>query len=135
MLENIKNFIIERLNEFKGKETYLCDLDMELSERENHNGSWYCSTYKAEQEIKENWDFCKSFFEYYRIEFGACLNPFNTENFHCIMMICAVKNAFNFAVGNNEELVSLLDDEIEINDEFISKIEIGLQNLELDDIF
>lgn len=135
MLENIKDFIITELKNRSGERYYLCDIGMELSSNENCNGSWYCSTYKAEEEVKENWDFCKSFFEYYKNEFGTCLNPFDTENFHCVMMICAVQNAFNLTVNEIDELTEFWNDKIEINDEFISKIETGLQNLELDDIF
>ena len=132
MLENIKSFILERLKEFEGNEFEICDLGSKLSESENCNGSWYCSRYKAEQEIKDNWDFCKSFFEYYESNFDQELNPFDSENFHCLMMIFAVGNAFDYAISNIE---IDNDERIEIDEEFISKIETGLQNLELDYIF
>lgn len=136
MLTNIKGFIVDSLKEYgEGSKCYLCDLGLELSEYENCNGSWYCSTYKAEEEVKENWDFASSFFEYYKDNFGESLNPFDTEKFHCCMMICAVQNSFNLVVNEIDELTEFWNDEIEINDEFISKIETGLQNLGLDNIF
>lgn len=48
-----KNVALEKLDEYVGSNTYLCDLDYMLTERENANGSWYCSTYKAEKDVQE----------------------------------------------------------------------------------
>ena len=51
-----KNAALEKLDEYVGSNTYLCDLDFELTECENTNCSWYCSTSKAEKDVKEWFD-------------------------------------------------------------------------------
>ena len=53
MLENIKEKVIDELREEIGQTHYLCDLGMTLTESENADGSWYCSSYKAKEDIEE----------------------------------------------------------------------------------
>ena len=129
MLEEIKKDIIERLNERIGQEHYLCELGMILTENENANGSWYCSEYKAEQEIKKNFELCGDFVKWHKDNFGDefTYNPFlETENFHCCMMICAYENVFNQAVSDHKKW----NEEIEINDKFIEYVADHLKSVE-----
>lgn len=141
IVENIKEFIVEQLEGREGNEYYLCDIGMTLSESENADGSWYCSAYQAKREIIDNWDFCGSFYEYYKDNFGdtnGLQNPFeNEEGFHCAMMIFAVNNAFNYAVDNSQNYCDYekWNEEIEITEEFILEIKEALKNLEESDIF
>lgn len=135
MLETIKGKVIDELNERIGQTVYLCDLGMELSESENANGSWYYSRYKAEEEIKANFDICGKFVEWHKMNFGETLNPFDdVEKFHCIMMIFAVEGAFSSAL-NKTEYIDLWNEETEITEEFVKAIETALNDVEMDDIF
>ena len=135
MLETIKGKVIDELNERIGQTVMLCDLGMELSESENANGSWYCSRYEAEEDVKANFDTCKSFVDWYNLNIGGLLNPFNdVEKFHCIMMIFAVEGAFSSAL-NNTEYSDLWNEEVEITEEFVKAIETALNDVTMEDIF
>ena len=135
MLEIIKEKVIDELNERIGQTVILCDLGMELSESENANGSWYCSRYEAEEDVKAHFDTCKSFVDWYNLNIGGMLNPFDdVEKFHCIMMIFAVENAYNSAL-NNTEYSDLWDEEVEITEEFVKAIETALDDVTMEDIF
>lgn len=139
MVEEIKSFIIDKLNDLEGNIFYLCDIERILSESENVDGTWTYSAAQAEKEIIDNWDFCGSFYEYYKANFGTTPeNPFeNPEKFHCQMMIEAVIGAFNYAVNNTENYSSydVWYDETEITEEFIEEIETALGYLDESDIF
>lgn len=141
IVEEIKEFIVNKLGDYEGSEYYLCDLGMTLSDGENADGSWYCSTYQAKQEVIENWDLCGEFYNYYKDNFGdteGLENPFDdVEKFHCQMMIFAVSNSFCWAVSQIENYSShdIWNDKIEITEDFIVEIEKALVNLSESDIF
>ena len=135
MLENIKEKVIDELRERIGQTHYLCDLGMELSESENADGSWYCSTFEAEEEVKANFDICKSFVDWYNSNIGGLLNPFDdVEKFHCMMMIFAVEGAFSYAL-NKTEYSELWNEEFEITEEFVNEIEVKIESIKESDIF
>lgn len=137
MLENIKEKVIDELRERMGQTHYLCDLGMTLTESENADGSWYCSSYKAKEDIVDNFDFCGAFYEWHKDNFGKAIscNPFeDTELFHCMMMIFAVEGAFNYAL-NKTEYSELWNDEFEITEEFVNAIEEAIEDIKEDDIF
>ena len=137
MLENIKGKVIDELNERIGQTHYLCDLGMTLSESENADGSWYYSSYKAKEDIVDNFDFCGAFYQWHKDNFGEAIsyNPFeDTELFHCTMMIFAVENAFSYAL-NKTEYSELWNDEFEITKEFVNAIEEAIEDIKEDDIF
>ena len=128
MLEEIKKDIIERLNGRIGQKHYLCDLGMILTESENANGSWYCSEYKAEQEIKKNFELCGDFVKWHKDIFGDefTYNPFlETEKFHCSTMIFAYENVFNQAVSDHKKW----NEKIEITEKFIEYIKEHLKDV------
>ena len=137
MLESIKGKVIDELNERIGQIHYLCDLGTTLTESENTDGSWYCSSYKAKEDIVDNFDFCGAFYEWHKDNFGKAIsyNPFEeTELFHCNMMIFAVENAFSYAL-NKTEYSELWNDEFEITEEFVNAIEEAIEDIKEDDIF
>lgn len=137
MLEAIKGKVIDELNERIGDTVYLCDLGMELSESENADGSWYCSNYKAKEDIVDNFDFCGAFYEWHKDNFDEVIsyNPFEeTELFHCSMMIFAVSNAYDYAL-NKTKYSDLWNEEVEITEEFVKEIEKAIEDIKEDDIF
>ena len=107
-----KDVALEKLDEYVGVNTYLCDLDYMLTESENANCSWYCSIYKAKKDVKEWFDDLGEFYEYYVDNYGdnKNLNVFdNIEGFHCLAVICGVADIVQSAlckmnVDTNEEV-------------------------------
>lgn len=139
IVNEIKEFILQELDERLGTEHYLCDIGTILSESQNSDGTWTYSTQGAIHEITDNWDFCGNFYEYYRDNFGGVPeNPFeNPEKFHCQMMIEAVNGAFGFAVNNSESYsdYETWNEQIEITEKFIDEIKESLNKLTESDIF
>lgn len=139
IVEEIKEFIIDKLEDRIGNKEYLCDIGMSLSECQNCDGTWTYSTQEAIDQIIENWDFCGDFYNYFKDSFGyAPENPFeNPENFHCCMMIEAVSGAFNYAVNHSENYsdYETWNEQIEITEDFINEIKEALENLTESDIF
>lgn len=94
-----KQHIIDSLPDYEGQDVYFSDLGMTLTEGENANGSWYCNTYKAEQDLDSfGRDVVADFIKEYENEFGtkpqhdAYTQP---ELFHCLMMIIGVEKMLN----------------------------------------
>ena len=130
--EEIKSDIIARLHGLEDEEHYLCDVGFELTIDENNTGSWYCSTYKARQEIAEHFDEFGAVAEYMRDNFEYNVNPLlDSEKFHCCAMINIYEAAFNCAVSGRDDW----NDEIEITPELIAEIEAELNNVHFNDLF
>lgn len=93
LVNEIKNYISDKLQDYKGGNYYGCDLAGILTEGENANGSVYCNTYENKELIKDNFDLFGDFLEYYTENFGTTLNLFSEpEKTHVCFLICAVKN-------------------------------------------
>ena len=75
-ITDLKSKIIERLNDYKGTETYLCDLSGLLFESENANGSVLYNACQTKQFIKENFDLFGDLVEYVQDNMDYTLNPF-----------------------------------------------------------
>lgn len=130
--EEIKSDIINRLEEIEGQSEYLCDIGFKLTECENANGSWYCSTPKARNEIAEHFDEYGAIAEYMKNDLCIETNPLlDSEKFHCQAMITLYEQAFGYAVCNFDEW----DDEIEITPEFIERVKEALSTVFFEDIF
>lgn len=93
-----KNVALDKLDDFEDGMSYACDLASWLTMSENNTGSWYCSRYKAMEDIK-NWFLdLADFVDYYKNNFGYSenLNVFkNPEVFHCLAIICGVEAIVN----------------------------------------
>lgn len=97
--QTCQQFIIDNLPDLIGEEIEVSGIGMRLTESENSYGSWYCSTYKAEQDL-DNFGrgVVADFINDYKFEFGnspewdAYTQP---EQFHCLMMIMGVESEFN----------------------------------------
>ena len=90
--------IEDTLPDYQGQELEACDQGMTLTEGENANGSWYCSTYKAQEDLKIWFDDIGDFIEEYVNKFGTRpqYDAFvDAESFHCLMMIMGVEKAIN----------------------------------------
>lgn len=109
--------IIDTLPDWKGQEVEASELGYLLTEGENANGSWYCSTYKAQQDLQAWFDDVAEFIEEYTSEFGekphhdAFTQP---ELFHCLMMIHGVEKIVNEldVVSDNWNQTITIDQEL-----------------------
>lgn len=125
-LENVKADILDRLEQMEGETEYLCDIGFKLTESENCTGSWYCSSYKAAEEVKENFDIFGKAAEYMRDNWEDTTSPLlDAEIFHVKAMIAIYENTFNAAVSGFDEW----NNAIEINMEFIQRVKEALEDV------
>lgn len=139
-INEVKNEVILRLNENKGRIENIDDIGYVLTEKENTDGSWTYSRAKAWELMRNYLYEYAVFVGYYRSNFGE-IPYFETEpddyhhdieNVFCCMMIEAVDSAFRYAVNWVERNIEEYDHQgkIEINDDFINEIKKGLEDLE-----
>lgn len=127
--ENIKADLIERLEEREGETAWICDIGHMLTESENVNGSWYCSTFKAREEVFQNYEEFGAIAEYMAREFEITTNPLlQPELFHVEAMITLYDQLFLVGVDDT-------DGETEITPEFIAQIRENLETIDFDDVF
>ena len=129
-ITDLKSQIIERLNDYKGVNTYLCDLSGLLFKSENVNGSVFCNTYKTKEFIKENFDLFGQLVEYVKDNIGMTLNPFNEpEKTHVWLLLEASQSL----LSQCKTVDKFWNDEKEINDELINSITEELNSLNVDE--
>lgn len=127
--ENIKADMIERLEEREGETAWICDIGYMLTESENATGSWYCSTYKAREEVFGNYEEFGAIAEYMAKELEITTNPLlEPELFHVQAMITLYSRILLIAAYPIYE-------ETEITLEFIAQIRSNLENIDFDDVF
>jgi len=125
LLNEIKSYLTEKLNDYKGCKSYGCDLFHLLTEGENANGSVYCNAYKTKELIKANFDLFGEFLEYYNSEFGETLNPFSEpEKAHVIFLI----ESCNQILNSSDYIQSNWDNQIVLNDELIGILKQDIEN-------
>ena len=129
-ITDLKSKIIERLNDYKGTETYLCDLSGLLFESENVDGSVFYNTYKTKEFIKENFDLFGQLVEYVKDDMGITLNPFNEpEKVHVWLLLEASQSL----LSQCKTVDKFWNDEKEIDDELINSITEELNSLNVDE--
>ena len=127
---DLKNTIIERLNDYKGSNVYGSGLAYTLFEGENANGSVLCNTYLTKEFIKNNFDLFADFSEYYKDTFGESLNIFaEPEKAHVILLL----EAATMVLSQLETVNEFWDDSKELTEELINRIIEELNKLELTD--
>lgn len=116
----LKETIIDRLNDYKNTTVYGCDIAYTLFE--NVNGTVLFSTYLTKEFIKENFDLFGDLVEYVNDNFDMKLNPFTEpEKAHAILMLEASRillSQLDFIDDNWVEKIELTDEVIkEITDQ------------------
>ena len=87
-IQDLKNTIKDRLNDYAGGSYYGCDLAYTLFEGENANGSVFCNTYETKQFIKANFDLFGALVDYVKQHMDMSLKPFNEpEKAHVILLL------------------------------------------------
>ena len=122
--KTIKDFLIDKLEEFKGQNenVYIGDLGNLLTEGINMDGSIHYSTYKSKEFIKENFEEFRELLEYLKISLDMELNPFNEpEKAEVIAYNEGVEYLLN-QLKTIEELEERENGKITLTDELIDKI-------------
>ena len=119
-IENeIKSYLIDKLQDYKGYTVYACDLAYTLTEEANVNGSVYCNAYKTKELIKDNFDLFGDFVRYYENELGDTLNPLlEPEKAHVYFLI----ESCNQILQNCEFIRTNRDNKIELTDKNIETL-------------
>ena len=125
---DLKNTIIDRLNDYAGGTYYGCDLYNTLFEGENVNGSVFCNTYKTKEFIKANFDLFGDLVEYVESNFDMTLNPFNEpEKAHVILLLEASQSILSQCKFIDENW----NNEIELTDKVIKKLTKQINDLQI----
>ena len=127
---DLRNTIIDRLNDYKNTEVYGSELAYTLFEGENANGSVLCNTYKTKEFIKNHFDLFADFSEYYKDNFGESLDIFaEPEKAHVILLL----EAAQVVLSNLNTVNEFWNDSKELTEELINAIIEELNKLELTD--
>ena len=127
---DLRNTIIERLNDYKGSDVYGSELAYTLFEGENANGSVLCNTYETKEFIKNNFDLFADFSEYYKDNFGESLDIFaEPEKAHVILLL----EAAQMVLSNLDTINEFWNESKELTEELINSIVEELNKLELTD--
>jgi len=126
----LKQTIIERLNDYADTTVYACDLAYTLFEGENANGSVLCNTYLTKEFIKENFDLFGDLVEYVNDNLDMKLNPFTEpEKAHVILMLESAQSILSQLDYINDNW----NDKIELNSEVMEVLTQQLNNLDIND--
>ena len=126
----LKETIIDRLNDYKNTTVYGCDLAYTLFESENAAGSVLCNTYLTKEFIKENFDLFCDLVEYVNDNLDMKLNPFTEpENAHVILMLKASRILLSQLDFIDDNWV----DKFKLTDEVIKEITDQLRELSTND--
>lgn len=128
----VKQDIIDRMSEYTGRESvYASDIGYIITEYENVNGSWYCSTFKAKEDLKNSFDEFGLIYEWMRQNFDYDENPFiETEKAHCTMMITLYVETIAYAFSELD-----IYDEVDITADLINQLKEVFESVKFSDIF
>lgn len=137
-VEMIKEEVKDRIRDRIGQSWYGCDLGFALTEGENANGSWYCSRYKAKEDIKKYFDEYLKFAKYYHEQIGETIyfegDPedyqHDVECVHCNMMIMAVESVFSQAFDKIEFVEDCWNNKFEVTEDFVNELCEKLEEIE-----
>ena len=126
----LKETIIDRLNDYKNTTVYGCDLAYTLFESENVNGSVLCNTYLTKEFIKQNFDLFGDLVQYVENNIDVVLNPFKEpEKSHVWLVMeggCSLLSRLDFMLNN-------WDNKFKLTDEVIKEITKQLRELNIND--
>ena len=122
----LKETIIDRLNDYKNTTVYGCDLSYTLFESENTTGSVLCNTYLTKEFTKENFDLFGDLVEYVNDNFDMELNPFIEPE---VLMLEASQSLLSKLDFIND----YWDNKFKLTDEVIKEITKQLRELNIND--
>ena len=126
----LKETIIDRLNDYKNTTVYGCDIAYTLFESENATGSVLCNTYLTKEFIKQNFDLFGDLVQYVENNIDVVLNPFKEpEKSHVWLVMeggCSLLSRLDFMLNN-------WDNKFKLTDEVIKEITKQLRELNIND--
>ena len=126
----LKETIIDRLNDYKNTTVYGCDLAYTLFERENIDGSVLYNTYLTKEFIKENFDLFGDLVEYVKDNMDYALNPFSEpEKAHVWLLLEASQSI----LSKIPIIDKFWNDEKELTPKLIKQLTKELNALNIDD--
>ena len=129
-ITELKETIIDRLNDYKNTTVYGCDLAYTLFESENTTSSVLCNTYLTKEFIKENFDLFGDLVEYVNYNFDMKLNPLTEpEKAHVWLVMegaCNLLSRLDFMFNN-------WDNKFKLTDKVIKEITDQLRELNIND--
>lgn len=129
-ISDLKNTIINKLNDYAGGTYYGCDLSYTLFESENANGSALCNTWRTKEFIKANFDLFGDLVAYCEDNLGITLNPFNEpEKAHVILLLEASQSILSRCKIIDENW----NNEIELTNKNIKKLTKQINDLQIDE--
>lgn len=125
-----KNFILDEIDEFEGRDVYGADFGLELTEGMNCDGTFTYSTEKAKEYLKEWREEAGEYSDYEKFNFGERSNPFYnperfttgmvTEGVITILSRCQfIDNKWDEKFKLTEDVIALIKEQVEeqTNDE------------------
>lgn len=133
-IQDLKNTIISKLNDYSGTTNHACDLSSILFEGENVNGSVFCNTYQTKEFIKANFDLFGDLVEYVKDNMDYTLNPFQEPEKAHVWLLLEASNAI---LSKLPTIDKKWNDNIELTPKMIKKLTKELNELEIneDDLF
>lgn len=127
--QDLKNQIIDRLNDYAGGSHYACDLSSTLFEGENANGSVLCNTYQTKEFIKANFDLFGDLVEYVKDNMDYTLNPFQEpEKAHVWLLLEASQSI----ISKLHTIDKNWNERIELTPKMIKRLTKELKALEIE---
>ena len=129
----LKETIIDRLNDYKNTTVYGCDLSYTLFESENATGSVLCNTYLTKEFIKENFYLFGDLVQYVENNIDVVLNPFKEpEKSHVWLVMeggCSLLSRLDFINDYWNEKIELNSEVIEVLTQQIRELNINDEDL------
>ena len=127
-VEYVKDFIVDNLPEYEGKEVYACDLAYTITEGINADGSATYSRQKAVDYIKEWFDEAAEVYQYQVENYGqASQNPFENPK---AWMVCMIIEGVSAVFSQCTVIDDNWNNEIELTEEIIKTILEEVQEVE-----
>jgi len=127
-ISDLKNTIIDRLNDYSGGSYYGCDLSYALFEGENVNGSVLCNTWQTKEFIKANFDLFGDLVAHCKDNLDMVLNPFQEpEKAHVVLLLEASQSILSQCKLIDENW----NNEIELTDKVIKKLTKQINDLQI----
>lgn len=121
--------IKDKLPEYIGREVYMCDLGIELTEGMNCDGTFTYNRKEAMDYLREWWDDASDYWEYEKFNFGEHFhNPFdNPEAYTVCMVIEGVRSLMSQCAEVDENW----NDQVELTQEMCDSILEQIESLEV----
>ena len=132
-MHNIKNYILNHIEDFEGTMHYACDFSQELTQGPNVDGTLTYSTEKAKEYLREWWWDCGQYWKYEKDNFGENYhNPFDNPEAY---MVCMVIEGCYHILSGCPVIEDNWAEKIEITEEVIRQIKEYVEDYDNEDLF